>query len=324
VAVRDKAREIMSWDDEKPLIPEGGKPEAQESSLPTGSAPSAGEPLSPPSDEAHNQPISAETLFYPPVKVIPEDLQISWSWVHFLVFLAFTVICLVVVPSSFMLYYAPHTKMTAEQMQRYMLSKPQVAIGSTIVVYAAILFFLYVTLALLRGQPFWRGLGWRKIQPKEPGMPKVPIVYFLTGCGLSLVVFGLTAVMKPPENTPIEEVFKFRQTAMLFVAMAVLVAPLVEETVFRGYLYPMFARWIGVGPSIVVTGVLFGLMHGPQLGGAKSLIALLTFVGIVFTYVRSRTGSVFASYLMHVGYNSLIGLSLILETHGFTKMPTGK
>jgi len=25
-----------------------------------------------------------------------------------------------------------------------------------------------------------------------------------------------------------------------------------------------------------------------------------------------------------VGYNSLIGLSLILETHGFTKMPTGK
>jgi membrane protease YdiL (CAAX protease family) len=258
------------------------------------------------------------------VKVIPEDLQISWSWVHFLVFLAFTVICLVVVPSSFMLYYAPHTKMTAEQMQRYMLSKPQVAIGSTIVVYAAILFFLYVTLALLRGQPFWRGLGWRKIQPKEPGMPKVPIVYFLTGCGLSLLVFGLTAVMKPPENTPIEEVFKFRQTAMLFVAMAVLVAPLVEETVFRGYLYPMFARWIGVGPSIVVTGVLFGLMHGPQLGGAKSLIALLTFVGIVFTYVRSRTGSVFASYLMHVGYNSLIGLSLILETHGFTKMPTGK
>jgi len=314
----------MSWDDEKPLIPEDGKGEMQEPGAPVGPAPVAGEPPPAWPGESDPQRIPVDPRVYPPVKLIPEDLQISWSWVHFLVFLAFTVICLVVVPSSFMLYYAPHTKMTAEQMQRYMLSKPQVAIGSTIVVYAAILFFLYVTLALLRGQPFWRGLGWRKIQPKEPGMPKVPIVYFLTGCGLSLLVFGLTAVMKPPENTPIEEVFKFRQTAMLFVAMAVLVAPLVEETVFRGYLYPMFARWIGVGPSIVVTGVLFGLMHGPQLGGAKSLIALLTFVGIVFTYVRSRTGSVFASYLMHVGYNSLIGLSLILETHGFTKMPTGK
>ena len=314
----------MIWDEEKPLIPEEGKPEPQESSSPTGSAPIEGGPLAAWPSESNPQGVPVEGPQYPPVKVIPEDLQISWSWVHFLVFLAFTVICLVVVPSSFMLYYAPHKRMTAEQMQRYMLSKPQVAIGSTIVVYAAILFFLYITLALLRGQPFWRGLGWRKIQPKDAGMPKVPIVYFLTGCGLSLVVFGLTAVMNPPENTPIEEVFKFRQTAMLFVAMAVLVAPLVEETVFRGYLYPMFARWMGVGPSIVVTGVLFGLMHGPQLGGAKSLIALLTFVGIVFTYVRSRTGSVFASYLMHLGYNSLIGLSLILETHGFTKMPTGK
>jgi membrane protease YdiL (CAAX protease family) len=314
----------MSWDEEKPLIPEEGKPDPQESSSPTGSAPIEGEPLTAGPSESNLQGVPVEDPHYPPVKVFPEDLQISWSWVHFLVFLAFTVICLVVVPSSFMLYYAPHKSMTAEQMQRYMLSKPQVAIGSTIVVYAAILFFLYITLALLRGQPFWRGLGWRKIQPKEPGMPKVPIVYFLTGCGLSLVVFGLTAVMNPPENTPIEEVFKFRQTAMLFVAMAVLVAPLVEETVFRGYLYPMFARWMGVEPSIILTGVLFGLMHGPQLGGAKSLIALLTFVGIVFTYVRSRTGSVFASYLMHVGYNSLIGLSLILETHGFTKMPTGK
>src|SRR5260370_482827 len=223
-----------------------------------------------------------------------------------------------------MLYFGPHQKVTADQLQRYLLSKSQVVIGRTIVVHGAILFFLYVRLSLLRQQPFWNTLGWRKILPKARGVPKTSLVYFLIGCGLSIFVFGLTAVVKPPENTPIEELFKFKITAMLFVAMAVLVAPLVEETVFRGYLYPMFARWIGVGPSIILTGVLFGLMHGPQLGGAKSLIALLTFVGIVFTYVRSRTGSVFASYLMHLGYNSLIGLSLVLEPHGFTSLPTGK
>ena len=104
--------------------------------------------------------------------------------------------------------------------------------------------------------------------------------------------------------------------------MAVLIAPLAEETIFRGYLYPMFARWFGVIPSIVVTGVLFGLMHGPQLGGAKSLIAVMSLVGIIFTMVRARTGSVFASYLMHLGYNSLIGVSLVLATHGFTQAPT--
>lgn len=314
----------MNLHDEKPLNPEGGQPDLENQSPSVGPASVPGEPPQPWVGESHSQPAPADPALYPPVRAIPEDLQISWSWVHFLVFLLFTLISLLVVPSSFVLYYAPHQKMTAEQLQRYMMSKPQVAIGSTIVVYAAILFFLYVTLSLLRGQPFWNALGWRKILPKANGIPRTPLVYFFTGCGLSLVVFALTAVVKPPENTPIEEVFKVKETAMLFVAMAVLVAPLVEETVFRGYLYPMFARWFGVGPSIIVTGVLFGFMHGPQLGGAKSLIALLTFVGIVFTFVRSRTGSVFASYLMHLGYNSLIGLSLILETHGFTKIPTGK
>jgi membrane protease YdiL (CAAX protease family) len=257
----------------------------------------------------------------PAPRIYPPDLQISWSWHHLVIFLVFIFISLLTVQTIFLTAYAPHQRMTAEQFEDYMLSKPQVAIGSTVILYAVILLFLYVTLALLRGQPFWTTLGWRKILPKSNGQPRHPWIYFFVGCALSLFVFGLTSIIKTPENTPIEEVFKFKQTAILFVATAVLVAPLAEETVFRGYLYPMFARWFGVLPSIVVTGVLFGLMHGPQLGGAKSLIAVMSFVGIVFTFVRARTGSVFASYLMHLGYNSLIGVSLVWATHGFTQAP---
>jgi uncharacterized protein len=254
-------------------------------------------------------------------RAYPQDLQISWSWLHLIVFLAFILISLLGVQTIFIAVYAPKQSMTAQQLEEFMLSKPQVAIGSTIVVYALLLFFLYVTLALLRGQPFWATLGWRKLPSKVNGRPMHPLIFFFIGCGLSLIVFALTAVIKTPENTPIEEVFKFKETAILFVAMAVLIAPLAEETLFRGYLYPMFARWLGVVPSIVITGVLFGLMHGPQLGGAKSLIAVMSFVGIIFTVARARTGSVFASYLMHLGYNSFIGASLILATHGFTQAP---
>ena len=267
--------------------------------------------------------VSAEQLPppLPPQRLYPQDLQISWSWLHLIVFLAFILISLLGVQTVFLAIYAPSQRMTAQQLEEYMLSKPQVAIGSTLVIYGLLLFFLYVTLALLRGQPFWSTLGWRKLPSRIGGRPTNPLIYFFIGCGLSLIVFALTAVIKTPENTPIEEVFKFKHTAILFVAMAVLVAPLAEETLFRGYLYPMFARWFGVMPSIVITGVLFGLMHGPQLGGAKSLIAVMSLVGIIFTLARARTGSVFASYLMHLGYNSLIGVSLILATHGFTQAP---
>jgi len=266
--------------------------------------------------------VAVEQLPPPPQRVYPPDLQISWSWLHLIVFLFFILISLLTVQTIFLAAYAPHQKMTTEQLEEYMLSKPQVAIGSTVVIYALLLFFLYVTLALLRGQPFWSTLGWRKILPKSDGQPRHPVIYFFVGCGLSLLVFALTSVIQTPENTPIEQVFKYKYTAMLFVATAVLIAPLAEETIFRGYLYPMFARWFGIVPSIFVTGVLFGLMHGPQLGGAKSLIAIMSLVGIIFTAVRARTGSVFASYLMHLGYNSLIGISLALATHGFTQVPT--
>jgi membrane protease YdiL (CAAX protease family) len=288
----------------------------------TSSAQLEDSPAPPAPLDAYSQFAAEQLPPLPPPRIYPPDLQISWSWLHLVIFLFFILVSLVGVQTVFLAVYAPHQKMNTQQLEEYMLSKPQVAIGSTILIYGLILFFLYVTLALLRGQPFWQTLGWRKILPKSDGQPRHPLIYFFTGCGLSLMVFALTAIIKTPENTPIEQVFKFKQTAILFVAMAVLVAPLAEETIFRGYLYPMFARWFGVVPSIVVTGVLFGLMHGPQLGGAKSLIAVMSLVGIIFTVVRARTGSVFASYLMHLGYNSLIGISLVLATHRFTQAPT--
>jgi len=265
---------------------------------------------------------AAGTLVYPPPeKAYPEDLQISWSWPHFLVFGVFVICLLVSVPAALLGIYGPHRAMTKDQLEQFMISRPEISIGGTLLIYGLVLFFLYVSLAMLRGMPFWSTVGWRKIRPVAGGISVHPLVFALTGAGLSIFVLGVTNFIQRPEKLPIDEVFKHRQTAVMFVAMAMLVAPLVEETVFRGYLYPMFARWFGVGPSVVLTGVLFGLMHGPQLGDAKSLIAIMSFVGVVFTLVRARTGSVFASYLMHLGYNSLIGVSLLLATHGFTQMP---
>jgi len=137
-----------------------------------------------------------------------------------------------------------------------------------------------------------------------------------------VLVFAATAKMQPPENVPIEELFKYKNTAMMFMAMAVLVAPLVEETVFRGYLYPLFAKSLGVATSIVITGILFGLMHGAQLGWTWGLVTVLVVVGIVFTFVRARTGSVFASFLLHLGYNSMITVLTVLSTEGFSKIPS--
>ena len=249
------------------------------------------------------------------------DMQITWGWPHLILFIVYGLISLVLVQTALMIHYAPRERVSRQQLEQILLSKPQFAIGSMLIWYGLLFFFLYITLAVLRGHSFWSCLGWRKIPPKKTGKPRHAMLFFFAGCGLSLLVALLTSRIKPPENIPIEELFKVRQTAMLFMAMAVFVAPLVEETLFRGYLYPLFARTFGMTPGIVITGVLFGMMHGAQLGWTWSLVTVLVIVGIIFTVVRARTGSVFASYLMHLGYNSLIALAAIVSTHGFTKAP---
>jgi membrane protease YdiL (CAAX protease family) len=256
-----------------------------------------------------------------PAESYSPDLQITWGWPHLILFIVYGLISLVLVQTALMIHYAPRERVSRQQLEQILLSKPQFAIGSMLIWYGLLFFFLYITLAVLRGHAFWSCLGWRKIPPKKTGKPRHAMLFFFAGCGLSLLVALLTSRMKPPENIPIEELFKVRQTALLFMAMAVFVAPLVEETLFRGYLYPLFARTFGMTPGIVITGVLFGMMHGAQLGWTWSLVTVLVIVGIIFTAVRARTGSVFASYLMHLGYNSLIALAAIVSTHGFTKAP---
>jgi membrane protease YdiL (CAAX protease family) len=317
----------MTLSDENSLLPPLPQDQTSSSQSPAEPAPIASEAAPSTADiPPAGDPITlAATL--PPVVLshtppVPEDLRISWSWVHLVLFLFFGFASLFIVQGGFLLYYAPTRHFSNEKdFERFVLSKPQFAIGSMVLWYALIFLFLYVTLAVLRGFPFWRTLGWRKIT-RPNGRPRSPWLFFFAGCALSVVVAMVTAKMQPREDVPIEELFRYKNTAMLFMAMAVLVAPLVEETVFRGYLYPLFAKYFGVATSVIVTGVLFGLMHGAQLGWTWGLVLVLIAVGVIFTFVRARTGSVFASFLLHLGYNSTIALVSILATQGFTKMPT--
>jgi membrane protease YdiL (CAAX protease family) len=254
---------------------------------------------------------------------LPEDVRVSWSWAHFIVFIFFAIGSFVVVQTALAIYYAPHRHLSQKQLEEYLLNKPQFLIGSNVLWDAAIFLFLYVTIGVLRGLPFWSALGWKKLKTNLSGGRRSPWAFFLSGCGLAIFVFIASARVHGTENMPIQEILKNRNSAMLLMAMAVLIAPLVEETVFRGYLYPLFAKSFGILPAILLTGVLFGLMHGAQLGWTWGIVVLLILVGIVFTMARAYTGTVLASFLLHLGYNSMIAAATIIGTRGFTQIPVG-
>lgn len=287
--------------------PEGGRSMGQE--LNAEAYPGVG-----PGDAA---PSSKPTL----PRALPGDLRISWSWAHFIVFVFFTFASFIVVQTGLALYYAPQQHLTKEQYEHYLLNKPEFLFGSNLIWYGLIFLFLYVTLSVLRDLPFWSSLGWKKLKPDAAGRKGRPWVYFLSGCGLALFVAVASSQVHTKENMPIQELLKNRNTALLLMGMAVLVAPLVEETVFRGYLYPLFAKSFGIMPGILLTGILFGLMHGSQLGWSWGIVALLILVGVIFTFARAYSGTVLASFLLHLGYNSAIAVTSIIGTHGFTRIP---
>jgi membrane protease YdiL (CAAX protease family) len=269
---------------------------------------------------------------------IPDDLRISWSWPHLILFVFFAGASFIVVQTALFIYYSPGHPLPQAELERYLLNKPQFIFGTNLLWYASVFFFLYITLSVLRDSPFWASLGWKKLKASVSARSG-PWSYFLGGCALAIFVGLASSQIHTKENMPIQQLFKNRSNAVLLMGMAVLVAPLVEETVFRGYLYPLLARIayatarhfgvdparavrVGVRTSVLLTGLLFGLMHGSQLGWSWEVVALLVLVGVIFTLVRACTGTVLASFLLHLGYNSMIALTTIVGTHGFTRIPT--
>ena len=312
----------MTLFDDNPLKP-------PDENLPAQLAPDQTTEFAPP--EPLTPPLAGDPISYAALSPatyasssLPEDLRIPWSWVHLVVFLVFGFGSLVIVQLGGVLLLSANKHLSQKQLQQLIESKPQFLVGTNILWFALIFLFLYVTLSVLRGLPFWRTLGWRKLNTDPIAGKGSPWMYFFSGCGLAIFVAIASSRIKNVDHVPIQELFKSRTGAMLLMAMAVFVAPLVEETVFRGYLYPLFAKSLGVLPGILITGLLFGLMHGAQLGWTWGLVALLTLVGVIFTFARARTGTVVASFLLHLGYNSMIAVTSIIATKGFTQMPMGK
>ncbi|HYA97729.1 MAG TPA: CPBP family intramembrane glutamic endopeptidase [Methylomirabilota bacterium] len=258
-----------------------------------------------------------------PAAPVPPDLRISWSWAHFVVFLLFGFGSQFVVVILFSAYLGSVRGYSSKQVEHALTTSATFAVAIQLVWFGFLLLFLYVTLSVLRDAPFWSTVGWRSFSGDKSSLRNRLWPYFFSGCGLSAVVAAAGVRIRPKNNVPIEELFKDPHSQLMLMAMAVLVAPLVEETVFRGYLYPFFARKLGVPAGVLLTGTFFGLMHGSQLGWNWGIVGLLIFVGVVFTYVRARTGTVLASYLLHLGYNSLIALAAALATRGFQQpVPT--
>jgi membrane protease YdiL (CAAX protease family) len=75
--------------------------------------------------------------------------------------------------------------------------------------------------------------------------------------------------------------------------------------------------------SILITGLLFGLLHAAQLGWAWAAVLILVIVGVVLTWVRAATGSLVASWIFHCAYNGTLFAAQYIATQGFQHFTQG-
>jgi membrane protease YdiL (CAAX protease family) len=97
--------------------------------------------------------------------------------------------------------------------------------------------------------------------------------------------------------------------AAALVAGSALIAPIVEELLFRGLLQPLIMQATGSPwQGLVITAVLFGVNHHPYWDTVLPMVAF----GLVLGWTYARWGSLTAVILMHAMFNSktLLGLTL--------------
>ena len=118
-------------------------------------------------------------------------------------------------------------------------------------------------------------------------------------------------------DNALEGFFRTTREAYILSIFGVTFAPLLEELFFRGFLYPVLARRLGMAVAVFLTALGFAAVHGAQLMYSWGPVLVIFMVGLALTMVRARTRSVAASLLIHVAYNGTISILMYIATDRF-------
>ncbi len=187
--------------------------------------------------------------------------------------------------------------------------------------FLAILLYLFAVIRRRTTGSFWRAIGWRGLRFGPLAAPLLAVILLLAGSVLAIAADAVSELYTTQKQLPIQALFADRRSVLYLMAYGMLFAPLAEETMFRGFIYPVLARKFGIFAGITITGILFGLVHAPQLWGGWGQIATLVGVGMALTAVRAALGSVAASYLLHLGYNGFLFGGFWFATSALQHLP---
>jgi membrane protease YdiL (CAAX protease family) len=155
-------------------------------------------------------------------------------------------------------------------------------------------------------KPFWRTLGWHW-HPQFKWVHAVALAVLMYGLGIFL------SKVLPHKETDFEKILKLGMLIrIMVVVLAVAMAPLVEEIVYRGVIYSAFERIGGKATAITAATLIFALVHVPQYWGSVAAITVIVSLSLVLTLLRAWTGSLLPCVATHLVYNGVQAVILLV------------
>ncbi len=177
---------------------------------------------------------------------------------------------------------------------------------------------------------FWRyvrGAGWpRSTSEARRALSRAnPVPDEMWGMALFAGLLGLVVVLllqtvmsrlvTIPQQRDIDPSRYPVVTVLLWVLMSAAVAGVVEETSFRGYLQGPIERRHGPVIAILITGLLFGLLHFTHPEVTIVLLPFYLAVAAVYGTLAYLTNSILPSMVLHAGGNVFAAFDLFARGH---------
>ncbi len=301
-----------------------------------GFAPQESEPVRVSLSEVQNegmhgvQPeVEAKILWEPPVLRIP-------NFVDALLFLVLIIMGLLITTGALGVALALHWFGLKDFQSA--ATDTRIALGTQLLIYIIALAGAVPLFQKVWSKRYFDGLHWQGATAWRLRWRLV-----VTALACNLIAFAGNAVLPFPKHAPIDQMFSNGRDAWLMACFGVLVAPLFEEMIFRGFFLPATAtawdwcieRATGLAPrpldannhpqwskfamvfASLAVSLPFALMHSAQVGSAWGPVSLLYAVSLILCAVRLVTRSLAASTLVHATYNFTLFFVMFVESDGF-------
>jgi membrane protease YdiL (CAAX protease family) len=167
--------------------------------------------------------------------------------------------------------------------------------------FAALVAAAWWTVQLFGGRPEPAAFGFAPTRPL-PALGWTALAYLALWAATLVVVL---AFGEPEEQQLVQDIQDEDSLVVLFgfAAVSCVVAPIVEELFFRGFMFRALAERMSVWWAAPIAGIVFGFSHAA--GSPLTSIVVLSVFGIALCLLLARTGSLIPCIMLHAFNNSI-------------------